>query len=85
MPLSTVCTVFVSWAEEAERWKKKAFVNWSAKIQKASAEQLVTWKQIYLVRIGVHIKIFQESSCKLTEEKIVGFINCSQTPVSIVV
>lgn len=50
-----------------------------------SAQYFVTGKGVYLIGIGVHIKIFQEASCKLTEEKIVGVINCPQTPVSVVI
>lgn len=51
-----------------------------------SGEQhFVTKKKVYLIGISVHIKIFQEASRKFTKEKIVGVINCSQTPVSVVI
>lgn len=39
----------------------------------------------HLVRITVQIKVFQESSCKLAEKRVVGFIYGPQTPVGVVI
>lgn len=54
-------------------------------LEEFSLPYFETGKGIYLIGISVHIKIFQEASCKLTEEKIVGVIHCSQTPVGVVI
>lgn len=54
-------------------------------LEESGEWHFVTGKGVYLIGISVHIKIFQEASCKLTKQKIVGVINCSQTPVSVVV
>lgn len=54
-------------------------------LEEFGEEHFGAGKGVYLIGISVHIKIFQESSRKLTKEKIVGVINCSQTPVSVVI
>lgn len=38
-----------------------------------------------LVRICIHIEILQEASGELAEEKIVRLVNCTQTPVGVIV
>lgn len=54
-------------------------------LQKSGERHFVTGKGVYLIGIGVHIKILQEARGKLTKQKIVGVIDSSQTPVSVVV
>ena len=39
----------------------------------------------YLVRVNVEVKVFQESSGKLTEQEVVGLVDGSETPVGVVV
>lgn len=38
-----------------------------------------------LIRIRIHVEIFQKASSKLTKQEIVRLVDCTQTPVGIVV
>lgn len=39
----------------------------------------------YLIWIGVKVEVFQEPGGKLTEQEVVGLIDCPQTPVRVVI
>lgn len=39
----------------------------------------------YLIWISVEVEVFQEPSGKLTEQEVVGLIDCPQTPVCVVI
>jgi len=58
--------------------------RWSAQWEIAQVNdprQLFT----HLVGVTVEIKVFQEAGGKLAEERVVGLVDGSQTPVSVVV
>lgn len=39
----------------------------------------------HLIGVAVEVKVLQESSRKLAEERVVGLVDCSQAPVGVVV
>lgn len=42
-------------------------------------------QQHYLIGICAEVKVLQEAGGKLTEQEVVGLVDCPQTPVSVVV
>lgn len=55
---------------------------WLSRFQLPSSNENIL---SYLIRIRIHVEIFQKASSKLTKQEIVRLVDCTQTPVGIVV
>lgn len=40
---------------------------------------------VYLIGVNVHIEVLQETRGKFTKQKIVSHVDCSQTPVCVII